>query len=368
MPRNTTKKIETVEITKGENGFGFTVSDQKPLYPFCYLSYIVPGSPADRAGLRPGDFIFAVNSQNVSKATPHEVVRLAGLSKSLKLQIYHSWNERYRYHRFCYYCQKWGHTMLYCHKLKDCVLCYGKHNPLKCWRFSSIRDWMFRAEQLSRCGGCLTLFTAGERRCSNCHGRRVSWNPICECNQETQTEEDSSIVQEYQTKLQEKQSTIEDQRIQMEELNNKILSLEDKLESSITAINELNWQLENNVKEKEKELQRVNTLDLVCREKETELRKLQQQICQKDFELEQHKKTSAQPSQTIPATAQQPNPVITSNNSGDFLETSHIKATLIDIQNQQQKISMVVNHLYNKIKTRYVLAKSFKFQPIFGTM
>ena len=130
------------------------------------------------------------------------------------------------------------------------------------------------------------------------------------------------------------------------------MSLEDKLESSITTINELNWQLQNTVKEKEKELQRVDTLDLVCREKETELRRLQQQMCQKDFELEQHKKTSAQPSQTIPATAQQPNPVITSNNSGDFLETSHIKATLIDIQNQQQKISMVVNHLYNKIKTQ----------------
>ena len=130
MPRNTTKKIETVEITKGENGFGFTVSDQKPLYPFCYLSYIVPGSPADRAGLRPGDFIFAVNSQNVSKATPDEVVRLVGLSKLLKLQIYHSYKPRY--HRFCAYCQKWGHTMLCCHKIKDCKLCYGKHNPLKC--------------------------------------------------------------------------------------------------------------------------------------------------------------------------------------------------------------------------------------------
>merc|ERR1712226_554896 len=155
---------------------------------------------------------------------------------------------------------------------------YGKHNPLKCWRFSSIRDWMFRAEQLSRCGGCLTLFTAGERRCSNCHGRRVYWNPTCERHQESQTEEDSSIVQEYHTELQEKQSTIEDQRTQIEELNNKISSLEDKLESSITAINELNWQLENTVKEKEKELQRVETLDLVCKEKETELQEKQSTI------------------------------------------------------------------------------------------
>jgi len=94
---------------------------------------------------------------------------------------------------------------------------------------------------------------------------------------------------------------------------------------------------------------------------------LQQQICQKDFELEQHKKTGAQPSQTIPATAQQPSPVITSNNSGVFHEINSIKATLIDIQDQQQKISMVVNYLYNKIKTQdmYWLNHS-SFNPYLG--
>merc|ERR1712105_127160 len=130
------------------------------------------------------------------------------------------------------------------------------------------------------------------------------WKPHLKINNESQTEEDSSIVQEKQTELQERQTTIEDQRILIEELNNKILSLEDKLESSITTINELNWQLQNAVKEKEEVLQRVDILDLLCRQKETELRGLQQEMCQKDFELEQHKKTSAQPSQTIPATAQ----------------------------------------------------------------
>merc|ERR1711909_150415 len=192
------------------------------------------------------------------------------------------------------------------------------------------------------------------------------WKPHLKINNESKTE-DSSIVQEYQTELQEKQSTIEDQRILIEELNNKILSLEDKLESSITTINELNWQLQNAVKEKEEELQRVDILELLCRQKVTELRGLQQEMCQKDFELEQHKKTSAQPSQTIPATAQQPNLVITFNNSGDSLETSHIKATLIDIQNQQQKLSMVVNHLYNKIKTQdmYWINHS-SFKPYLG--
>ena len=281
-----------------------------------------------------------------------------------------TWDHAYtdRCARTCYHCQKDGHIMLYCRKLKDCVLC-GKsgHNPLRCWRYCTISQWMFRAEQLSRCGECLTLFTTDEKWCSNCRVGRGYWKPYQWSHQETQTEEDSSIVQEYQTELQEKQSTIEDQRIQIEELNNKISSLENKLESSITAINELNWQLQNTVKEKERELQRIDILDLVCRQKETELRRLQQQMCQKDFELEQHKKTSAQPSQTIPATAQQPNLVITFNNSGDSLETSHIKATLIDIQNQQQKLSMVVNHLYNKIKTQdmYWINHS-SFNPYLG--
>ena len=267
--------------------------------------------------------------------------------------------------RVCSYCQKDGHTMLFCRKIKDCKLC-GKsgHNPFRCWLYCSIGKWIRRAAELGRCHDCLTLFTADEGRCSNCRNLRVYWNKL---NKESQTEEDNSIVQEYQTELQERQSTIEDQRIQIEELNNKISSLEDKLESSITAINELNWQLQNTVKEKEKELQRVDTLDLVCREKETELRKLQQQICQKDFELEQHKKTSAQPSQTIPATAQQPSPATTSNNSGVFHETNSIKATLIDLQDQQQKISMVVNYLYNKIKTQdmYWLNHS-SFNPYLG--
>merc|ERR1712179_683627 len=266
------------------------------------------------------------------------------------------------------YCKNKRHTMLYCNKIKDCKLC-GKsgHNPLKCWKYCSIKKWMQRAEELGRCGECLTLFATDEKWCSNCRFDRGYWKPYQWNHQETQTEEDSSIVQEKQTELQEKQSTIEDQRVQIEELNNKILSLEDKLESSITTINELNWQLQNAVKEKEEELQRVDILDLLCRQKQTELKGLQQEMCQKDFELEQHKKTSAQPSQTIPATAQQPNLVITFNNSGDFLEMSHIKATLTDIQNQQQKISMVVNHMYNKIKTQdmYWINHS-SFNPYLG--
>ncbi|KAF8785505.1 regulator of G-protein signaling loco-like [Argiope bruennichi] len=76
--------VRTVEISRGKNGFGFTISGQAP----CILSCIITGSPAEKAGLRPGDFLIAVNGQNVSKAPHDDVVRLIGNSNGiLKLQI-----------------------------------------------------------------------------------------------------------------------------------------------------------------------------------------------------------------------------------------------------------------------------------------
>lgn len=76
--------IKTVEIARGKNGFGFTISGQQP----CILSCIVRGSPAERAGLRPGDYLVAVNGQSVSKLLHDDVVRLIGcLNGVLKLQI-----------------------------------------------------------------------------------------------------------------------------------------------------------------------------------------------------------------------------------------------------------------------------------------
>lgn len=66
----------SVEVSRGEHGFGFTISGQQP----CILSCIVPNSPADMAGLRSGDFLISVNGLNVSKL-PHElVVQLIGSS------------------------------------------------------------------------------------------------------------------------------------------------------------------------------------------------------------------------------------------------------------------------------------------------
>ena len=112
-----------------------------------------------------------------------------------------------RCYRICHHCMKFGHTMLFCHKLKNCVLC-GKsgHNPIKCWKYCTMRRWMRRAEELGRCGECLTLFTADEKRCTNCHTYRDYWHPEPQWDclegdncKETQTEENSKIIQECQT-------------------------------------------------------------------------------------------------------------------------------------------------------------------------
>lgn len=68
--------IRTVEVVRGPNGFGFTISGQQP----CILSCIVSGSPAEQAGLRAGDFLISVNGMSVSKSTHDSVVNLIGHS------------------------------------------------------------------------------------------------------------------------------------------------------------------------------------------------------------------------------------------------------------------------------------------------
>ena len=76
--------VRTVEVSRGKNGFGFTISGQQP----CILSCIVAGSPADNAGLRAGDYLVAVDGRSVSKMPHDDVVRLIGCSSGvLKLQI-----------------------------------------------------------------------------------------------------------------------------------------------------------------------------------------------------------------------------------------------------------------------------------------
>lgn len=75
---------KTVTVVRGKLGYGFTISGQNP----CMLSCIVAGSPAEAAGLKPGDLLYFVNGQNVSRAFHDDVVRMVGLSTgSLVLQV-----------------------------------------------------------------------------------------------------------------------------------------------------------------------------------------------------------------------------------------------------------------------------------------
>ncbi len=85
-----THGLKAVEITRGKNGYGFTISGQQP----CILSCIVSGSPADRAGLKTGDYLMSVNQLNISNASHDDVVRLIGSSTGLlTLQIAENYND-----------------------------------------------------------------------------------------------------------------------------------------------------------------------------------------------------------------------------------------------------------------------------------
>lgn len=68
--------LRTVELYRKREGFGFTLSGQGP----CVLSCILKGSPAQRAGLKPGDQIIEVNTTSVVEATHEQVVNMIARS------------------------------------------------------------------------------------------------------------------------------------------------------------------------------------------------------------------------------------------------------------------------------------------------
>ena len=114
-------------------------------------------------------------------------------------------------------------------------------------------------------------------------------------------------------------------------------------------------------------MRKVGDLDLLCKEKEAELRKLCEQIGQKDFELDQYRKASAQSSQPAPATTQQPCPASASNNLGHIHELNCIKPTLENLQDQQQKLFLIVNQLFNKVMTQNMSWHNYSsFIPYMG--
>ena len=141
---------------------------------------------------------------------------------------------------------------------------------------------------------------------------------------------------------------------------------------------------------------------MACREKDVELRnasstieKLKTEMEHMHSQLEQYKELSALSSKVTPVTtpkdttcadkvyeafvrnkSQQPcSPQVSSNHS-DYSELNHIKSTLQDLQTQQQKIEMIVSHLYygnriqapdtsNIFKDYY---SSFNFNPYMGLL
>lgn len=71
-------------VARGPGGFGFTIAGQRP----CVVSDVALGGPAERAGLRPGDALIAVDGANVSRASHTAVARLvAAAPQSISLSV-----------------------------------------------------------------------------------------------------------------------------------------------------------------------------------------------------------------------------------------------------------------------------------------
>ena len=83
--------LKTVDVTRGRNGFGFTLSGQNP----CILSSVIAGSPAERVGLVSGNCLVAVDGQNVSRMAHSDVVKLiSGGSGVIRVSVGDSNNYR----------------------------------------------------------------------------------------------------------------------------------------------------------------------------------------------------------------------------------------------------------------------------------
>lgn len=71
-------------VARGVGGFGFTIAGQRP----CVVSAVAAGGPAERAGLRAGDALLAVDGASVARAPHASVARLvAGAPGAISLSI-----------------------------------------------------------------------------------------------------------------------------------------------------------------------------------------------------------------------------------------------------------------------------------------
>ncbi|OWR47274.1 hypothetical protein KGM_215200 [Danaus plexippus plexippus] len=73
-----------VVVVRGAGGFGFTIAGQRP----CVVSAVAAGGPAERAGLRAGDALLAVDGASVARAPHASVARLvASASGPIALSV-----------------------------------------------------------------------------------------------------------------------------------------------------------------------------------------------------------------------------------------------------------------------------------------
>lgn len=71
-------------VARGVGGFGFTIAGQRP----CVVSAVAAGGPAERAGLRAGDALLAVDGASVARAPHASVARLvAGAPGAISLSV-----------------------------------------------------------------------------------------------------------------------------------------------------------------------------------------------------------------------------------------------------------------------------------------
>ena len=294
---------------------------------------------------------------------------------------------------YCPHCGKNGHHMSMCRKLKICNLC-GKsgHNPYRCWEYSTMDDWMRRAKQLNRCANCLTLCTTGHNgfdqytndpkyTCKHCNAWRTYWDTSCNlggCNlKESQTETKTYTDQESQTELQHVETVMDKSQVNQFK---KVAILENELEHCVSVNNNLNSQLLGITQEIQQAHQKANALELACHARDVELidaksavEGLQEQIVQRDLQLEHlRQQLKMQTTKLMAATMQEdagpvrkiqgkvedafglnvPCPSCTAGAASCKNEHNgqlkQLKASLEDLQLQQQQISMIVTHLYHE--------------------
>ncbi|XP_049885546.1 uncharacterized protein LOC126380288 isoform X2 [Pectinophora gossypiella] len=69
LPRTSERRVI---VARGPGGFGFTIAGQRP----CVVSAVAASGPAERAGLRAGDALLAVDGASVARASHASVARL----------------------------------------------------------------------------------------------------------------------------------------------------------------------------------------------------------------------------------------------------------------------------------------------------